>query len=322
MDPPQPSATADRSLVQLDDGVMREVVFSCVRDVLQQPSSRQQLLDGLDLPKLLRDTLLDPKATKTLREQLLGMVDIDSLGVALRRLFGQRGGRGGVAADDAQDVCSSPSQERAGDSQPQDQKRQQDLLSSSAAVGTALNFWVFTTAAFTLYLAMVLESGVCLLGLLLFGRLEFPDAVWVQLLLHAARCMCMWAVAQRCPKTQRIVHVVAPAPPKVRPSGLTSYESYGISATATTLSAAAEALEDSDSPLMHEIKRRAPSRGLVAAFGAITLGCVVADLVGVVVGLSGLVEDGDESVRRPLRPFRRPFWLRFTYVPSVLVKKY
>ena len=47
---------------------MREVVLSCVRDVLQKPSSRQQLLDGLDLPKLLRDSLLDPKATKTLRE--------------------------------------------------------------------------------------------------------------------------------------------------------------------------------------------------------------------------------------------------------------
>ena len=27
-------------------------------------------------------------------------------------------------------------------------------------------------------------------------------------------------------------------------------------------------------------------------------------------------------VRRPLRPFWRPFWLRFTYVTSVLVKKY
>jgi hypothetical protein len=29
-----------------------------------------------------------------------------------------------------------------------------------------------------------------------------------------------------------------------------------------------------------------------------------------------------EVVRRPLRPFWRPFWLRFTYVTSVLVKKY
>jgi hypothetical protein len=28
------------------------------------------------------------------------------------------------------------------------------------------------------------------------------------------------------------------------------------------------------------------------------------------------------AVRRPLRPFKRPFWLRFTYVASVLVKKY
>jgi hypothetical protein len=27
-------------------------------------------------------------------------------------------------------------------------------------------------------------------------------------------------------------------------------------------------------------------------------------------------------VRRPLRPFWRPFWLRFTYVTPVLVKKY
>jgi|EP01047_Picozoa_sp_COSAG01_P034265 beta-glucosidase len=26
-------------------------------------------------------------------------------------------------------------------------------------------------------------------------------------------------------------------------------------------------------------------------------------------------------VRRPLRPFRRPFWLRFTYVTSVLVTR-
>jgi hypothetical protein len=31
---------------------------------------------------------------------------------------------------------------------------------------------------------------------------------------------------------------------------------------------------------------------------------------------------GGAAVRRPLRPFRRPFWLRFTYVTSVLVKKY
>jgi surfactin synthase thioesterase subunit len=28
------------------------------------------------------------------------------------------------------------------------------------------------------------------------------------------------------------------------------------------------------------------------------------------------------EVRRPLRPFRLPFWLRFTYVASVFVKKY
>ena len=29
-----------------------------------------------------------------------------------------------------------------------------------------------------------------------------------------------------------------------------------------------------------------------------------------------------DAVRRPLRPFWRAFWLRFTYVTSVLVKKY
>jgi lysine/ornithine N-monooxygenase len=29
-----------------------------------------------------------------------------------------------------------------------------------------------------------------------------------------------------------------------------------------------------------------------------------------------------ELVRRPLRPFWQPLWLRFTYVTSVLVKKY
>ena len=28
------------------------------------------------------------------------------------------------------------------------------------------------------------------------------------------------------------------------------------------------------------------------------------------------------SVRRPLRPYWRPFWLRFTYVMSVLVEEY
>jgi hypothetical protein len=28
------------------------------------------------------------------------------------------------------------------------------------------------------------------------------------------------------------------------------------------------------------------------------------------------------AVRRPLRPFARPFWLRFAYAPSGIVKKY
>jgi hypothetical protein len=31
---------------------------------------------------------------------------------------------------------------------------------------------------------------------------------------------------------------------------------------------------------------------------------------------------GREKVRRPLRPFRRPCGLRFTYVTSALVKRY
>jgi|EP01047_Picozoa_sp_COSAG01_P035965 hypothetical protein len=34
------------------------------------------------------------------------------------------------------------------------------------------------------------------------------------------------------------------------------------------------------------------------------------------------IDDFISKVRRPLRPFGRPFWLRFTYVTSVLVKKY
>eukprot|EP01049_Picozoa_sp_SAG25_P018773 SAG25_NODE_5570_length_643_cov_1.262868_1_plen_105_part_00 len=32
--------------------------------------------------------------------------------------------------------------------------------------------------------------------------------------------------------------------------------------------------------------------------------------------------DAGKVRRRPLRPFWRPLWLRFTYVTSVLVKKY
>jgi hypothetical protein len=36
----------------------------------------------------------------------------------------------------------------------------------------------------------------------------------------------------------------------------------------------------------------------------------------------GYVLAHPDQVRRPLRPFRRPFWLRFTYATSVLVKKY
>jgi hypothetical protein len=36
----------------------------------------------------------------------------------------------------------------------------------------------------------------------------------------------------------------------------------------------------------------------------------------------GALEGDAPQVRRPLRPFGRPFWLRFTYVTSVLIKKY
>jgi hypothetical protein len=34
------------------------------------------------------------------------------------------------------------------------------------------------------------------------------------------------------------------------------------------------------------------------------------------------VDSTSRLVRRPLRPFWRPLWLGFTYVTSVLVKKY
>jgi beta-glucosidase-like glycosyl hydrolase len=55
--------------------------------------------------------------------------------------------------------------------------------------------------------------------------------------------------------------------------------------------------------------------------------CMIISDAGAVDGVWGCDRPGqqvlhDRPVRRPLRPFRRPFWLRFTYVTSVLVKKY
>jgi hypothetical protein len=42
---------------------------------------------------------------------------------------------------------------------------------------------------------------------------------------------------------------------------------------------------------------------------------------GVLAGSTLVLSRPPAAVRRPLRPFRWPLWLRFTYVTSVLVKK-
>jgi hypothetical protein len=95
---------------------------------------------------------------------------------------------------------------------------------------------------------------------------------------------------------------------------------------------------ESQKYLLHVLERRLAPLAIVAAGGTHSLavgacglmvscgnndsGQLGCGLRGGPSGAQGSASPPPSTVRRPLCPLWRPFWLRFTYVTSVLVKKY
>ena len=77
--------------------------------------------------------------------------------------------------------------------------------------------------------------------------------------------------------------------------------------------------EEGSAPWVPQVGALEAEIGAVQGFGEVELAATaVANMVEENMANATRVH----AVRRPLRPFRRPFWLRFTYVTSVLVNKF